>query len=103
MPHLKVIQRFLDVALEHLEPDGHSLPPPRDTLEQGQLHAVCVRIVVLLADEDDVGLPDIREHHLEVRELTMRGIEDAFRHVGGLCRDGGREDDAQGECAHGEW
>ncbi len=99
--HLKMVQRLLHVALEHFQADRDCAgPPAREAFEQRQLQMVRVRIVMLLAHEDDVGLRDIREHRLEVRKLAVAAVEDALRHVRGLSHDRRRQTERQKE-THG--
>ena len=52
VPHQKVLEGLLRVALEHLERDDDVAAPPAEPFENRQLQPVGIRVVVLLADED---------------------------------------------------
>jgi hypothetical protein len=71
----------LHVALEHLERERDPAAAPPHALEERVLEPVRVRIVVLLADEDDVGPGEARDHHLEVDELALARVVDALGDV----------------------
>ncbi len=71
----------LGVALEHLEREHRRDLPPVKTVEDGRLQPVRVRVVVLLADEDQVGLRETGEHHLEIYERARGGVVDALGNV----------------------
>ena len=55
--------------------------PAREPFEHRQLQPVRVRIVVLLADENDVGAREIRRHRLEIGEGRAPRVVDTLRHV----------------------
>jgi hypothetical protein len=80
------IQRALDVAFEHLERDGRGDAPSPQPRHQSLLEPVGARIVVLLADEDDVRSGELGHHALEVGEHAAPGVVDALRHVVGVGR-----------------
>ena len=61
------VERRLHVALEHLERHVTGTFRRSEPLEQGRLEPVRVRIVVLLADEHDVGVRQVGEHRLRSR------------------------------------
>ena len=69
------IERRLHVALEHLERQGHRRPACARGLRGAPFEAVGVRIVVLLADQNDVGAGEVGEHHFEVGEAPRAGID----------------------------
>ncbi len=70
--HQEVLERLLHVALEHLERDDDAAAAPRQAFEHRELEPMRVRIVVLLADEDDVRLRQLGQHRLEVDERARR-------------------------------
>ena len=92
------VEAGLRVALEHLERqrDRHAAAP--QSVEDRRFEPVRVRIVVLLADEHDVGLGEVGEHALEVGERLPARVVDALGNVG---RNGGGRRCATGVGATG--
>ena len=76
-----LVDRTLHVTLEHLQADGQRCMPAQEPFEHGDLQRVRVRIVVLFADQHDVGAHEIREHALEIGERLALRVVHALRHV----------------------
>ena len=57
-----IVQRWLHVALEHLEGEHDGAAELRDCDKRLDLGAVRIGIVMLLAEEDDIGMSDAGEH-----------------------------------------
>ncbi len=60
-----VVERRLHVALEHLERDHHRPADAPQALEHRRLGTVGLRVIVLLAEEDDIGAGEAVDHRLE--------------------------------------
>jgi hypothetical protein len=73
----------LHVALEHLQRHHHRVAPPGDALEQGHLHPVGGRVVVLLSHEDQVGAAHRGDQGFEIGEALVAGVVDPVGDVRG--------------------
>jgi hypothetical protein len=95
-----MLERLARVALEHLERHDDLVATPRQPLQDGQLQAMRVDVVMLFAHEHDVGAGEVGEHHLEVGEGAAGVVEHAVRHVHAL-RGGQGEHGSKQEPEHG--
>ena len=71
----------LRVALEHLERERHGDAAAAQAVKDGGFEAMGIGIVVLLADEHDVGLRDVREHALEIGERLLARVIDTLGNI----------------------
>ena len=75
------VETRLRVALEHLERQRDRHTAATESLQDRGFEAVGVRIVVLLADEHDIGLRDIGEHALQIGKGQAARVVDALGNV----------------------
>ena len=75
------VHRLLHVALEHLERQRDRHMTPREPLEDPALEPMRIRVVVLFADEHDVGPRQVGRHHLEIGEALSLRVVDALGDV----------------------
>ncbi len=88
------VERRAHVPFEHFERHDGRHFAPLQAFEDRELEAVRVGIVMLLADEDDVGGRDVRQHDFEIGERLALRVVDTLGDVRGhqqwrSCRSGG--------------
>ena len=77
------VDQRLYVPLEHFERHRRRHAATQEAFEQGGLESMGVGVVVLLADEHDVGCRRVGDQRLEVRQLVSIGDEDSLGNVPG--------------------
>jgi hypothetical protein len=83
--HQEVLERILDVAVEHLEGDDDVALVAREPFQQRQLDPMRVHVIVLLTEKDDIGPRHGVEQRIEIADARRRGVYHAVRDVSALC------------------